>query len=51
MNGNDLSVKTPRRMVICSQTRRTGEDRPDGHSALLLLSAFPIQTDLTRPDS
>jgi hypothetical protein len=34
-NRNDLSVKTPRRMVICSHTCRTGEDRPNGHSVCL----------------
>ena len=33
MNGNDVSIKTPRRMVTHSQTRRTGEDRPDCPSA------------------
>jgi hypothetical protein len=29
-NRSDVSVKTPRRMVTRSQTRRTGEYRPDG---------------------
>jgi hypothetical protein len=31
-NRSDVSVKTPRRMVTCSQTRRTRELRPDGPS-------------------
>ena len=34
-NANDLSVKTPRRMVMHSQTRKIGEDCPDGPSARL----------------
>jgi hypothetical protein len=34
-NGNDVSVKTPKRMVTCLQTRRTEEDRPDSLSACL----------------
>jgi hypothetical protein len=29
-NGNDVSVKTLRRMVTRSQTRRIGENRLDG---------------------
>jgi hypothetical protein len=33
MNGNDVSIKTTRRMVTCSQTRRTEEDHPDSLSA------------------
>jgi hypothetical protein len=33
MNGNDVSMKTPQRMVMCTQTRRTGKDRLDGPSA------------------
>jgi hypothetical protein len=32
-NTSDVSVKTPRRMVTRSQTRRTREHRPDGPSA------------------
>jgi hypothetical protein len=32
-NRSDVSVKTPRRMVTCSQTRRTREQRLDGPSA------------------
>jgi hypothetical protein len=32
MNGNDISMKTPQRIVTRLQTRKTGEDRPDGLS-------------------
>jgi hypothetical protein len=32
-NRSDASAKTPRRMVTRSQTRRTGEHRPDCHLA------------------
>jgi hypothetical protein len=31
-NGNDISMKTPQRIVTHLQTRKTGEDRPDGLS-------------------
>jgi hypothetical protein len=32
-NRSDVSVKTPQRMVTRSQTRRTGEHRPNGSSS------------------
>jgi hypothetical protein len=35
MNGNDVSVKTPQRMVTHLQTRRIGENCPDGPLARL----------------
>jgi hypothetical protein len=35
INGNDVSIKTPQRMVTHSQTRRAGEDRPDDPLAYL----------------